>query len=198
MVNPDLKRTSSEGIPFPPYPHRNIWKSKIGQEDGWVEKDYSDAPLLPRLYGKISLHWEAVALKRLKGIEGVPVYLGSPTSYSLKMTRLPGIPLDKMKAGGLSEGCFHELQRLLRQIHSRGVAHGDLHMRNVLVHADKPSIIDFATAYVRGRLPLVDKSVFNLFKLLDLERLYKIEREFFGRGTPPRMFYLYRLIKGTK
>ena len=68
----------------------------------------------------------------------------------------------------------------------------------VLVHADKPSIIDFATVYVRGRLPLVDKSVFNLFKLLDLERLYKIEREFFGRGTPPRMFYLYRLIKGTK
>lgn len=198
MVHTDLHGASSDGIQFPLYPRRNIWKSKIRQENGWVEKSYSDAPLLPRLYGKISLHWEAVALTRLKGIDGVPMCLGRPTSHSLRMTRLPGIPLDKMKTGELSEGCFHQLQSLLHQIHSRGVAHGDLHMRNVLVHADKPSIIDFATAYVRGRLPLLDKKAFNLVELLDLERLYKIEREFFGRGTPPRMFYLYRLIKGTK
>jgi hypothetical protein len=198
MVEPGLKGPQSVGMQSPPYRKRNIWKSEFRQEDAWVEKDYSGAPLLPRLYGMISLHWEAVALRRLQGIEGVPTYLGRPKSLSLRMTRLPGTPLDRLKAGELSEECFHRLQELLKQIHSRGVAHGDLHMRNILIHSQKPSIIDFATAYVRGRLPLLDKNVFNLIMLLDLERLYKIEMEFFGRGTPPRMFYLYKLIKGNR
>jgi len=151
-----------------------------------------------RLYGAISLRWEASALKRLRGIEGVPVYLERLGGLCLRMTKLPGIPLDKMQRGELSESCFHRLQGLLQQIHSRGVAHGDLHMRNILIHEDKPFIVDFSTAYVRGRLPLLDKEVFRIFELLDLERMYKIEREFFGKGTPPRMFYLYRLVKGIK
>jgi len=193
----NFERTSSDDSGVP-YAKRNPWKGMIRLSHGWVEKDYRDAPFLSRLYGKISLHWEAVALKRLKGIEGVPVYLGRPKSHLLRMTRVPGIPLDKLKRGELSELCFHRLQSLVQQIHSRGVAHGDLHMRNILIHEDKPCIVDFSTAYVRGRLPLLDKNFFRIIKLLDLERLYKIERHFFGRGTPPRMFYLYRLVKGIQ
>lgn len=192
-----FKRTSSEDLGVP-YAQRNPWKGKIRLNHGWVEKDYRDAPFLSRLSGKISLHWEAVALKRLKGLEGVPVYLGRPKTHLLRMTRVPGIPLDKLKRGELSEVCFHQLQSLVQQIHRRGVAHGDLHMRNVLVHGDNPYIIDFSTAYVRGRLPLLDENFFRIFELLDLERLYKIERHFFGRGTPPKMFYLYRLVKGMR
>jgi len=203
MVNSGLgipnlpRRPSSDSIAVP-YQQRNIWKSKIRQGNGWVEKDYSDAPLLSRLYGKISLHWEAVALKKLKGVEGVPVYLERSGSLSIRMTELPGVPLDKLKKGEFSDMCFHRLQILLHQIHSRGVAHGDLHMRNILIHEDKPSIIDFSTAYVLGRLPVLDKQFFRIFGLLDLERLYKIEKEFFARGAPPRMFYLYRLAKRIK
>ena len=193
----DLKRTSSDAISIP-YRRRNIWKGETRVGNGWVEKDYSGAPLLSRLYGGICLHWEAMALRRLKGIEGVPVYLGRPTRNSIRMTLVPGIPLDKLKRGELSELCFHRLQSLAHQIHSKGVAHGDLHMRNILIDEDKPSFIDFSTAYVRGRLPVLDKHFFRLFVLLDLERLYKAEKEFFGKGTPPRMFYLYRLIKGIK
>lgn len=191
------KVSPSDSVPVF-YPPRNIWKGKILQGNEWVEKSYRDAPLLSRLYGEISLHWEAVALKRLKEIEGVPIYLGRAGSLSLRMTKLPGVPLEKLKRGQLSEGCFHRLQSLLHQIHARGVAHGDLHMRNILIYEDKPSIIDFSTAYVRGRLPVLDNQLFRIFELLDLERLYKIENEFFGTGTRPRMFYLYRLAKRSK
>ena len=181
-----------------PYRQRNIWKGEIKAENGWIEKDYGTAPFLPRLYGRICLHYEEVALRRLKGVEGVPMYLGRPKRTSIRMTRLPGIPLDKLKPGELSEICFRRFQNLVYDMHRRGVAHGDLHMRNILIHEDQPSVIDFSVAYVRGRIPILDKALFRLFELLDLERLYKIEKAFFGTGTPPKMFYIYRLIKGVK
>ena len=191
------KRTSLDAAAIP-YGRRNIWKGKIKTENGWIEKDYGAAPFLPRLYGRICLHYEEVALRRLKGVEGVPVYMGRPTRNSIRMTRLPGIPLDKLKPGELSEICFRRFQDLVHAMHRSGVAHGDLHMRNILIHEDHPSVIDYSVAYVRGRIPILDKALFRLFELLDLERLYKIEKAFFGTGTPPKMFYIYRLIKGVK
>ena len=181
-----------------PYRRRNRWKGEIVSANGFVEKSYDKKPMMVCLYGRITLRWERLALQRLERIEGVPSYSGRPTGKSIRMTRVPGIPLDKLKSGELSEQCFHRLQSLIRDIHRRGVAHGDLHMRNILIHENKPFIVDFSTAYVRGRLPILDKNFFRLFVLLDLERLYKIEKAFFGRGTPPKMFFLYRLVKGIK
>ena len=139
-----------------------------------------------------------MAPKRPEGIEGVPVYLGKPTRNSVRMTRVPGTPLDKMKRGELTEVCFQRLRGFIHRIQSRGVAHGDLHMRNILIQENKPSINDFSTAYLLGRFPALDKEFFRLFVLLDLERLYKTEKEFFGKGTRPKMFYLCRLLKGIK
>ena len=181
-----------------PYRPRNYWKGDVRFRNGWVEKDYGSSPLPPRLYGRISLYWEEAALKRLRGIEGVPIYVGRPTRNSIRMTRVPGIPIDKLKAGEISELFLQRLLALIHQIHSRGVAHGDLHMRNILVHEDRPYIIDFSTAYALGRVPFLDRGFFRIFRLLDLERIYKIERRFFGRGTPPEMFFIYRLVKGKK
>lgn len=181
-----------------PYKPRNAWKGTVRRLDGIVEKDCADLSVLPRLLGRISLFWEEKALKRLKGVEGIPEYLGRPTKHSLKMASVPGVPLDKMKRGELSELCFQKLKDLLRQIHGMGVAHGDLHMRNVLIDGDDPYVIDFSTAYVRGRLPLLDRQIFHLVVQLDMERLYKIEKTFFGKGERPRMFFLYRLVKGIK
>ena len=115
----DIKSTHSNimTIPFPP---RNIWKGSIREGDGWVEKDYGANPSFSRLYGRICLHWEIVALKRLKGIEGIPRYLCRPTSNSIRMSRLPGTVLTELKAGELSETCFRKLQELVHEMHSRG------------------------------------------------------------------------------
>jgi hypothetical protein len=181
-----------------PYRPRNYWKGEVRFKNGWVEKDYGKSPLLPRLYGRISLCWEEAALKRLRGLDGVPEFLGRPTRNSIRMARVPGIPLDKAKAGEVSELFIQSLKDLVHQMHSRGVAHGDLHMRNILVHNDKAYIIDFSTAYTLGRVPFLDRGFFRIFRLLDLKRVYKTENRFFGRGTPPEMFYVYRLVKGKK
>jgi hypothetical protein len=178
-----------------PYRPRNVWKASVRQEGNVIVKDYSGAPFLSRLFGRISLSWEEAALRRLDGMEGVPAFIGRPSPNVIRISALNGRPLDKMKKGELSECCFQRLVSLIHGIHDRGVAHGDLHQRNILVEEDRPSVIDFSTAYVKARVPLLDGWILKHLISLDLERLYKVERKFFDRGEPPRMFFLYRMIK---
>jgi hypothetical protein len=178
-----------------PYKPRNVWKALVRQEGEIITKEYSGAPFLPRLFGRISLSWEEAALTRLEGMPGVPALISRPTPHAIQISAVKGRPLDKMKKGELTESCFQRLVSLVHGIHDRGVAHGDLHQRNILVDQDQPSVIDFSTAYVKGRIPLLDGWILRKVILLDLERLYKVERKFFERGEPPRMFFLYRMIK---
>ena len=172
-----------------------MWKASVRRLGDVITKEYTGAPFIPRLFGRISLSWEAAALRRLEGIAGVPSLINRPSHLAIRISAVKGQPLDRMKSGELSEFCFKELVSLIRGIHDRGVAHGDLHQRNILVDQDCPSVIDFSTAYVKGRVPLFDGWIFRKMILLDLERLYKVERKFFDRGAPPRMFFLYRMIK---
>ena len=178
-----------------PYRPRNVWKASVRRQGDVIVKEHSGAPFIPRLFGRISLSWEEAALRRLEGMEGVPAFIRRPSPYAIHISALEGRPLDKMKSGDLSESCFETLGSLIQGIHERGVAHGDLHQRNILVDQDRPSIIDFSTAYVKGRVPLLDGWIFRNMISLDLERLYKVERRFFDRGAPPRMFFLYRMVK---
>lgn len=178
-----------------PYRPRNVWKASVRREGDIITKEYSGAPFIPRLFGRISLSWEEAALRRLEGMEGVPAFINRPSPHALQISAVRGRPLDKMKSGELSESCFKALVSLIHRIHDRGVAHGDLHQRNILVDQDRPSVIDFSTAYVKGRVPLFDGWIFRNIALLDLERLYKVEKKFFDRGDSPRMFFLYRMIK---
>jgi len=192
-----------QGTPFPkpmviPYMPRNAWKGEVRFIDGYIEKNHDTNPFLPRLYARVCLNCEERALKRLKGIRGVPQFIERPTKTSIRMTAVPGMPLGKLNRGELSELCFSRLKETLLSIHEKGVAHCDLHNRNILIDNDDPYIIDFATAYTLGRLPLMDRQIFKRLAKLDLQRLYKIEKKFFGRGTPPKMFFLYNIIKGFK
>jgi len=210
MINPEevsnLKNAinlTGQGVPLSkpiviPYRPRNIWKGEVRFIDGHIEKNHDMNPFLPRLYARICLNFEETALKRLKGIRGVPQFIERPTKTCIRMTAVPGVPLEKLQKGNLSELCFSRIKDMIAEIHKNGVAHCDLHMRNILVDNDDPYIIDFATAYTLGLFSIADRKIFELLVKLDLQRLYKIEKKFFGRGTPPKMFFLYYLIKGLK
>ena len=181
-----------------PYRPRNAWKGEVRFVDGCIEKNHDANPFLSRLYARICLNFEEAALKRLKGVRGVPQFISRPTRTSIRMTAVPGAPLEKLKRGDLSELCFSRLKETVAEIHKQGVSHCDLHNRNILIDNDDPYIIDFATAYTRGRFPFLDRRVFEPLAKLDLQRIYKVERKFFGRGTPPKMFFIYNIIKGLK
>jgi hypothetical protein len=175
-----------------------MWKASLSLGEAGFVKDYSANGFLPRYWGRLCLRWEEAALAKLDGVVGVPAFRGRPTRDSLCLEAVPGVPLASLGPGDVGEIFIERLKVLFAQVHARGVAHGDAHQRNILVHEDTPYLIDFSTAYVRGRLPVLDGYLFSCFVLLDQERLYKVEKRFFGRGTPPRMFLLYRIAKGWK
>ncbi len=177
------------------FSHRNYWKADVRREGDYVVKDYSRNPFISRLYGLHSLKREAAALKRLADVPGVPSFKEMTTPYMLRMRVVPGEPLAQYKGQILDEHFFESLTSLFKKIHEKGVAHGDAHQRNILVYKNEPYLIDFSTAYIRGTSPVLDNYIFNCFKLLDLERLSKVEKKIFGRGNSPEMFFFYRILK---
>ncbi len=178
------------------YPPRNYWKADVRREGDYFVKDFSRHPFFARLYGLHCLKREAAVLKGLADVPGVPSFKEMTTPYTLKMKAVPGKPLDQCKEEIPDEHFLESLTSLFKKIHDKGVAHGDAHFRNILVYKNEPYLIDFSTAYVRGTLPVFDNYIFNCYKLLDLERLYKTEKNIYGTGNSPKMFFLYRIING--
>lgn len=163
-------------------------------EGSLVRKDYSRRGLLARLAGRLLLDREQRALIRADGIPGVPRFVARPHRDTLVITRIEGTPINKLKAGDVDESFIAKLAALFEALHARGVAHGDAHHRNILAHGDEPGLVDFATAWTT-RAPGRSSWVFEWFCQLDRRQLYKAEFHFFRRGTPPEMFFLYRLFK---
>jgi|GEM_PF-769851 len=206
-VSPGVRAPAPATAPTPPprqgryagpFAPRNPWKAAVTFDGDTVTKDYSRNGLLARLWGWLCIRREAAALSRLAGVPGVPALRGPPTRYAIRIEAVPGVPLASLRRGDVDAEFLDRLGDLMDRVHGRGIAHRDAHLRNILVANGEPYLVDFATACRRGRVPGLSRWLFARWVLLDRERLYKVEKRFFARGTPPRMFLLYRLVKGLR
>lgn len=93
---------------------------------------------------------EYAAYRRMVGVTGVPKCHGLVAGHYLVLEFVHGVPYREAQWTD-RDGWFHELLRVLRSIHARGVSHGDLKSKaNIMVTADeKPCVIDFGTAFIR-------------------------------------------------
>ena len=103
-----------------------------------VVKDYSANGFLFRnIIGRFLVWREYKAYRRLKGLEGVPVFYGTIGGLAVveHETRLP-------------EKFFQDLRALVERIHKRGLAHCDLKRApNTIIGPDeKPCIVDWSAA----------------------------------------------------
>jgi hypothetical protein len=92
---------------------------------------------------------EARALQALDGIEGVPQFRGRPDRFSVLMTYITARRANPRDPGVQGNSEFvHDLERVVREMHGRGVVHLDLkHRSNVLVSEDgRAVVIDFESA----------------------------------------------------
>ena len=108
----------------------------------------------PELIAKTSE--EAKLLQEVEGEAGVPRLYGETTDSppSLVMELCPGEPLEDCLRRGEVRSCLLALVQvcgIVRRLHARGVTHGDIHERNVLVDASNEGdvrafLLDFGLA----------------------------------------------------
>ena len=147
-----------------------------------VFKDFFRTNLLFKwLFGRVAIAREAKAYERLKGLRGVPLLIYRPDKYSLVMEYMPGSRLPRRKQRALvSPQFFGNLECLVKEMHSHGVAHGDLHKRNVFfMDSETPCILDFATSLcVDNKSSWLKRQIFKRMCRIDDLSVLKIKARY--------------------
>jgi tRNA A-37 threonylcarbamoyl transferase component Bud32 len=181
---------------------RNGTKAEISlfnaDENPFVVKDTALRSWAVRtLLGPWQLNREERAYRLLAGIPGIPRLIGRPDRQSLALEYIPGRSLDTLRPGDVDGDFFDRLDELLDAIHARGLAHGDLHHRDILRGPEgKPFVVDFATSVVADSdaAPL-RRRLFEQMRKADLRAVAKLRQRLAPGSTrelPPRPF-LYRI-----
>ncbi len=142
-----------------------------------VVKDYAKgANLTKRALGRYLVERELAAYTRLRGLRGVPALHGYMDPYALVTQFCDAQPAPSVPASRLTPDFFARLLELVRRIHSRGVAHGDLRrLPNVLIDSyDYPVLVDFTAAVISGSSPLAALILPHMFEN-DLRGIYKLK-----------------------
>jgi RIO-like serine/threonine protein kinase len=127
-----------------------------------VVKDFSVNRFFYRnIFGRFLVWREAKALKKLRGLKGVPGLFRVIGGLCLVIEEIPGKTLKQVQdEGRLPDGFFDDLRALVDRFHEKGVAHCDLkRAENILLGYDgRPYVIDWAASISRSEfgLPLLD------------------------------------------
>jgi RIO-like serine/threonine protein kinase len=114
-----------------------------------IVKDFSKRSAWVRGLGRLQIRRETAAYGWLRGISGVPVFVGRVDPWALAIEWIDG---ERLAFAALTpdEGRRHvaALRLILDEIHARGVVHNDLRGReNVLLRRDGGlALVDFAAA----------------------------------------------------
>jgi len=142
-----------------------------------IVKDYAVCGwLLRRLIGPWLIGREERIYQALAGVDGVPSLLGRLDSQAFVVQHIEGRACSAYPDGSLPLEFFQRLQRVVDDIHERGVVHCDLKNRsNIVVTEDlHPYIVDFASAFSReGRCGLFRRFAFERFRHDDQRAVVK-------------------------
>ena len=139
----------------------------------WVVKDFSPcAPVVKKTWGRLMAKREFLALKRLKGISGIPAEPFLLDAYAVCYRFQPGTTLKETPPESISEDFFFQFEALVKQMHDHNMVHLDIrNHRNILV-TDKgePALLDFQSSLNLETLP---KSLHKILKEIDISGVYK-------------------------
>jgi RIO-like serine/threonine protein kinase len=145
------------------------------------------------------IHKEWKIYSRLKGLKGIPRPVGRIDRFAFAMEYIPGKAVGRDET--LSPSFFSELERVLREVHSRGVVHMDLrHKGNILVsEKGEPFLIDFNSSFSFREKGILKRFLFPLFQWVDVGGLLKLkERVLPSSMTPEETSFLKRFNRFRK
>jgi len=139
------------------------------------------------------IHKEWKIYSRLVGVEGIPMPIKRIDRFAFAMEYVPGRPIERGEP--LPDTFFHDLEQILKELHSRGVVHMDLrHKGNILVsERGKPILIDFNSSFSFHEKGLFRRFLFPLLRWVDYGGLLKLKQRVSPTPmTPTELAFLKR------
>jgi len=149
--------------------------ARLGEQEV-VIKDFGSRGFWVRnLIGRWMIAREAKAYRALAGHPAVPRFYGCVDALALALEYRPGRRMSRRTYGSLPPEFLGELERAIRAMHARGVAHLDLrHRTNVMADAEgHPVLIDFGSAVCLRPGGLAARIFLPLLAYFDLHALRK-------------------------
>ncbi len=203
MTRTPLTRDRLAGVPRRRlHVGRNLTKAVVDlvEIDGRpiVLKDVGPRPWPVRLLlGPWQLDREWRAYRALAGLRGTPALVARVDRQAIALEYVAGRSLASFRPGELKAEFFDGIERLLDDIHARGVAHGDLHRHDVLAGAGgEPHLVDFSTSLVASAgAGALRRYLFRQMCRADRRSAAKLRRRFLpGSGARvPERPALYRI-----
>jgi hypothetical protein len=112
---------------------------------------------------------------RLKGMRGVPKAMEKIDRFAFALEFVKGRAIERGET--LQASFFFDLERMIEEMHSRGVAHLDLrHKGNILVSDEgRPVLIDFNSSFCFKERGLLLRFLFPILKWVDEGGLLKLK-----------------------
>jgi tRNA A-37 threonylcarbamoyl transferase component Bud32 len=147
-----------------------------------IIKDFTARPAwLRTTWGSLMIGREFRALRRVQGIEGIPRLLARAGPYALVMQRIHGDRFPRRRETPPPVEFFDRASLLLKSLHDRGVGHGDVRRKNLMMDAEaRPHLIDFATAVAAkpGAAGVVSRALFRRYCVVDAFQLAQMKADF--------------------
>jgi predicted Ser/Thr protein kinase len=172
------KRIKTAGAWFTP--HVDLIELPTGP---LILKDFCDSPSFIRnTLCRYIVRREVAMYERLAGLPFVPQNVAMIDDAAFVMEYLDALPLPSgERRDDVGMEFFERLRDAVNQMHERGVAHGDLRKRNVLIDAERrPYLIDFETAVADGR-GFIRSMLFRKVARVDRITVLKLKRRYFRK-----------------
>jgi RIO-like serine/threonine protein kinase len=142
-----------------------------------VVKDFGAKGFWERnLMGRLVTSRELRAYRALSDIEGLPSQFLRLSPFALAIEYLEGRDLGSFPAGGIGPGLVLQFERIVEDLHERGWVHLDLQKRsNILVVHGKVYVVDLASAFHPGGVPLIGGLLTRLLMFFDRLSLIKVK-----------------------
>ncbi len=122
------------------------------------------------------IHKEWKIYSRLTGIKGIPRAMERIDRFAFTLEFIPGSPVTRREF--LPPSFFSDLEKVLEQVHARGVVHMDLrHKGNILIsEKGNPFLIDFNSSFAFKEKGILRRYLFPLFQWVDYGGLLKLKK----------------------
>lgn len=142
-----------------------------------IIKDIYHKNFLYRLtIGPLLIKKEWKIYLRLSGLKGIPRVFDLIDRFAFSMEYIQGREIQR--DDNLANSFFNDLEKIIEDIHSRGVVHLDLrHKGNILINEDgEPFLVDFNSSLYLKENGLLKRLLFSILTKIDYGGFLKLKQ----------------------